>query len=205
MAAGALRALRPGVSRERIEELAMERWGLTPEETRAVGETAERMREVGGRTVTIEQLRKGDGMARSEGWTKVREATRRILTEHPGMDRTEAYEKVKAAAGTSMMLSSWQTEHYYPVRRQIEIEIGKTRHPARPRPKQEGPGDTTLPVEPVVPDPEPMPNAFTAVKASSTEPPITDLELRMLQRLGELEVQSREIKTALSVIGRFRD
>jgi hypothetical protein len=43
------------------------------------------------------------------------------------------------------------------------------------------------------------------VKASSTEPPITDLELRMLQRLGELEVQSREIKTALSVIGRFRD
>ena len=176
----------------------MERWGLTPEETRAVGEVTERMREVGGRTVTIEQLRKGDGMARSEGWTKVREATRRILTEHPSITRTEAYEQVKAAAGTSMMFSSWQTEHYYPVRR--EIEIGRaTRKPGPPA------EDPRIPPQPVpIPPPEPLPPSVPArATAASSSVATQTVEALLRERLAVIDQEAAELRLTLGVIARY--
>lgn len=209
MARCCVRVLRPGVGRAQIEELARERWRLTVEDGRAVADAAERIREVGGRHLTIEDLKEEADMAKSEAKVAVHETTRAVLTERPSMGRHDAYAVVQQRTGTTILQSTWEVEHFYPVRREMGLGRAKKepealpvpprRYPSRPRPgslgRESAPAPGASVPEPSVPQPDPR------LKHLDGQ---TEVEIRLLQRLGELEVESREIQMALAVICRLR-
>lgn len=149
--------------------------------------------------VEIEEL--GNEMANdTEMAERIREATREVLTENPGIDRGDAYAKVIGRTGAKNLQSSWEVTYFYPIRKELG-QNGK-RRPKRSRPKAD-------------PDPVPTPDPEEdRPRARSPEEVATDsfvpdrnpapdygaVERALLEHEAELRAELEKVGVALRVI-----
>jgi len=243
MAASCLWKLGHSATRAALEEMAQERWKLTPAQATAVGNEAERLKSEGAerpRHLPPSAIQEEETLMQIKT-ERIKEVTRAVLLANPKIKCKDAYETVITRRFANLKLSSFEVTYFYAIRKELReageiptpakkaTPVGEDkkkgdegkRRPIRKRPERYTPPEPVEIPEPVLElkSPEEIRKEQGGVDDPGTqedrtmlmmEPaanralePMSETEIRLLQRLAEIEIEGREIEAALTVISRL--